>query len=102
MTATVVTGEFELNPSFRSVVEGVRPRTDGGSLLSIRIGVKDILSDTVDWATGSSVNTRTGMSNFRGGDGVAEGRYHRAEFVFGGGFNTLSGADFEFYETGEL
>jgi len=100
VTATVVTGDFELNPGGRALVDGVRPLTDGASLASVRIGVKSLLSDTINWSTGTSINSRTGMSNFRAGDNVAEGRYHRSEFVFTGGFTTVSGADFEFSAEG--
>lgn len=101
-TATIVTGEFELNPGGRAVVDSTRPITDGASLTSVRIGVRDKPSDSVTWATGTALNSRTGQSNFRGGDNKPEGRYHRAEFVFGGGFTTISGADFEFYEAGKV
>ena len=98
-TATVVTGEFELNPAGRAVVDGVRPLSDGASLSSVRIGVRNLLSDAVSYVTGSSVNSRSGMSHFRGGH--PSGRYARGEFVFTGGFTTVTGADFEFYETGD-
>lgn len=101
-TATVITGDFELNPGGRAVIDGVRPISDGASLSSVRIGVRSLLSDSVTYATGSAINSRTGMSNFRGGANIPEGRYARAEFVFTGGFTTVTGADFEFYEAGEI
>ena len=101
-TATVVTGEFELNPGGRAIVDAVRPLTDGASLSSVRIGVRDIPSDSVTWATGTALNARTGQSNFRGGTNKPEGRYHRAELVFTGGFTTISGADFEFFPAGKV
>ena len=101
-TATVVTGDFELNPSGRAVVDASRPITEGASVSSVRIGVKDFPSDSVTWATGTALNSRTGMSNFRGGANTPEGRYHRAEYVFTGGFTTITGADFEFFPTGKL
>jgi hypothetical protein len=76
--------------------------TEGGSLGSIKIGVKDFISDAITDSTGSSLNSRSGMSNFRGGANTPEGRFHRAQFVFTGGFSTLTGAEFEFYPTGKI
>ena len=101
-TATATTGEVQLTPGQRSLIDGIRPLTNGASITSVRVGVRDLLSDSVTWATGSSINTRTGMTNFRGGDNTPEGRYHRAEFVFSGGFVTLYGADIEYYDEGEV
>lgn len=101
-TATVVTGDFELNPSGRAIVDAARPITDGASVSSVKIGVKDLPSSSVTWATGTALNSRTGMSNFRGGANKPEGRYHRAEFIFTGGFTTITGADFEFFPAGKL
>ena len=100
-TVTMITGEAAISPGGRAVVDAVRPISDGASLASVRIGVRDLYSDSVTWATGSSLNSRTGKSHFRGGANTPEGRYHRAEFVFTGGFTTLSGAEFDFNPTGE-
>jgi hypothetical protein len=107
-TATVSTGEFVLNtdesgnPNGRAVVDAVRPLTDGGSLTSITVGVRDLLSSAVAEATGTAINTRTGASNFRGGANTPEGRFHRATLVFTGGFTTVSGAEFDFTPTGKV
>jgi hypothetical protein len=101
-TATIVTGEFSLNPDGRAVVNGCRPITDGGSLGSITIGVRDLLSSAVASATGTAINTRTGSSNFRGGANKPEGRFHRAELIFTGGFTTISGAEFDFSPQGRV
>lgn len=100
--ATFVTGAPQLSPGKRSVVEGVRPLGDGVSASSVRVGAQELISDSVNWATGSAVNSRTGMSNFRAGDGVPEGRYLRLEMIFSGGFTTAYGADIEFFEAGEV
>jgi hypothetical protein len=102
VTGTMTTGEFALNPGGRAVVDACRPLTDGGSLSSVTIGVRDLLSSAVAKATGTAINTRTGASNFRGGANTPEGRYHRAEFIFTGGFTTVSGAEFDFTPTGKV
>ena len=100
--ATFTTGAPQLTEGRRSIIEGVRPLGDGVSASSVRIGAQELISDSVTWATGSSVNSRTGMSNFRAGDGVPEGRYLRLEMVFSGGFTTAYGADIEFFPSGEV
>lgn len=101
-TATVITGEIDLNAGGRAIVDAARPLHDGASLSSVRIGIRDLPSDSVTWCTGTALNSRTGQSNFRSAATPPEGRYHRAEFVFTGGFTTVSGAEFEFYPQGKV
>lgn len=101
-TATFVTGEVDLNAGGRAIVDSTRPLHDGASVSSVRIGVRDLPSDSVTWCTGTALNSRTGQSNFRGGANTPEGRYHRAEFVFTGGFTTVKGADFEWFPAGDV
>lgn len=100
-TVTFVTGEFSLNTDGRALVDSTRVISDGASISSVRLGTRNLTSDAVTWVTGSSVNTRTGRSHFRGGASPPDGRYHRAEFVFTGDFTTVSGADFDFTITGQ-
>ena len=100
-TATVVTGEATLGFDGRAVVDSIRPITDGGSLTSLRVGVRDLLSDSLAYATGTAPHSRTGLVHLRGGSTTPEGRYHRAEFVFTGGFTTISGAEFDFFPAGK-
>jgi hypothetical protein len=100
-TATFETGEFELIPSERAMVDGARLRHTGASLTSTRVGVRDLLSGSVTYATGTALNSRSGMTHYRGGANKPEGRYVRGEFVFGGGFDTINGADFEFFGSGK-
>jgi len=101
-TATIVAGEVQPNPVGRAVIDSARPVHDGASLTSIRVGTRDLPSDSVSWATGTALNSRTGQSNFRNGTNTPEGRYLRAEFVFGGGFTTVSGADFGWFDAGKV
>lgn len=94
--AVITTGASDLNPGGRSFVSGVRPRVNGGTY-AVRVGVQDNIDDTVTWSTSTSVNTRSGMANFR-----SEGRYVRSELTITGGFDTAIGIDFDFTEQGRV
>lgn len=86
-TALITTGAPNINPGGRAVVNGIRPIVNGGTY-SVRVGVQDKPSDAVSYSAATSVNTRSGMANFR-----SEGRYIRAELTITGGFTTANGAD---------
>jgi len=101
-TATFVTGEFEFETGRQVTVDGMRPITDGASLTSTRIGVRDLVDDAVTFVTGSAINSRSGFSGYRGVTAKPTGQYARAELIFEGGFTTVSGAEFEFFLAGEL
>jgi len=101
-TATMVTADFEMDPGFQSTVDGCQPLGDGISVSSVRMGVADLLSDSVTWSTGSALNTRTGFAGFRGAANYPTGAYHRAELTYTGGFTTVSGAYFEFFRAGRV
>ena len=101
-TATVVTGDFDINAGGRALIDAVRPLTGNVYASLIRIGVKDLETSTVAWSTGTAINSRTGQSNFRSAAIPAEGRYHRAELRFSDGVTTISGAEFSFIPAGEV
>ena len=100
-TATIVTGESNLNGFGRAVVDGVRPIVNGASTISVRVGVRDTISDSVTWSTGTSLNSRSNMSHFRGGANPPEGRYHRFEYTITD-FTTALGTDIEFRNAGKV
>jgi hypothetical protein len=91
---TLTTGATDLNPGGRTIVAGVRPRADGGTW-TVRIGTQDNVSDVPTWSTTTSVNSRSGMANFR-----SEGRYVRMELTNSDGFDTVMAADVEFTPRG--
>ena len=95
-TATFETGSYDLNQFGRTVITGVRPLINGGTN-TVRLGVQDNLNDSVTWSTSVSVNSRTGMANWR-----SEGRYVRTEITSTGGFTTAQGADVEFAPAGKV
>ncbi|MHC4361852.1 MAG: hypothetical protein ACYSTZ_03410 [Planctomycetota bacterium] len=95
-TATITTGETDINEGGRAVVTGARPLITGGTT-TVRVGKRDTLADSVTWSTSTSLNSRTKMANFRD-----EARYHRAEFSITGGFTQALGADVEFTPSGKV
>ena len=94
--ATIATGAIDPNPEGRAVVKGVRPLINGGSPTA-QVGSQDSLTSSTDWATATSVNSRTGMAPFR-----KEGRYVRVLVSVSGGFNHIVGADVEFVPAGKV
>lgn len=100
-TATITTGETDLLEGGRALIDGIRPLVNGGTVTS-RVGVRDSISDSVTWCTGTSVNSRTGMIHFRNASSPPEGRYQRAEFTITGNFTTAMGADIDAKPAGQV
>lgn len=99
--ATFETAERDLNQGGRAEITGVRPIVNGGTV-SVFVGVRNDLDDSVVYATGSSVNSRTGMSHFKSAANKAEGRYQRLRFLVNGANETTLGADVEFVPSGQV
>jgi len=100
-TAVLTTGASDPNQGGRTVVDGVRPLANGGTN-TVRVGVQDLISDAVTWATGSALNSRTNLANFRAAANTAEGKYTRVEITLTGGFTTFLGADVRFTAQGKV
>ena len=94
-TGTITTGATDVAQGQRGVVLGVRPLANGGTN-TVRVGVQDNIGDSVTWSTVTSVNSRTGMANFR-----SEGRYHRVEVTLND-HETCWGADVDFTPAGRV
>lgn len=99
LTATLETAESDLNQGGRTVVDGVRPLINGGTV-AVSVGVRNDLDDAVTYSTGTSINSRTGKANFRSAAINAEGRYQRVKLEITGGFETALGADVEYESSG--
>ena len=95
-TATLTTGDSDINSGGRTFIRGVRPLNDGGTW-TVRVGSRDDLSTTTSFSTSTSVTARTGYADFR-----EEGRYQRVELTNSDGFTTLVGADIDFEPAGRV
>lgn len=93
-TATMSTGAIDPNLSGRSFFKGVRPLVNGGTV-TVQVGTQDSLTETTDWSTATSVNSRSGVAPFR-----KEGRYGRVSLTVTGGFNQIVGADVDVVAAG--
>ena len=99
-TATLETASADLNEGGRSVITGVRPLINGGTT-TVQVGIQDALNDAVSYSTATSLNSRTGMANFRDKSNI-EGRYVRTKYSITGGFTTALGADIDFAPSGNV
>lgn len=95
-TATITTGDSDLNQGGMTYIGGVRPLVDGGTW-TVRVGSRPNLSTSISWSTSTSVTAATGMADFR-----EEGRYQRFEFTNSDGFNTAMGADIDAEPAGKI
>lgn len=93
-TATVATGSIDLNQGGRCVITGVRPLSNGGTI-TVQVGSKNTPTESIDWSTTYSLNSRTNMASMR-----KEGRYVSAQVNISGGFNQLFSMDFDFNASG--
>lgn len=102
-TATIATGEFEPNEGGKVLIDGVRPIHNGGDTsLSVNLTVRDLLSEAVATCTGTALNSRTRMANFRAAANRPVGRWISASFSYPSAFTTLTGAEFEFFPAGKV
>lgn len=102
-TATIETGEFEPEEGAKVCIDGIRPIHNGGDTsLSVRLSVRDLLSESVAVVTGTSLNSRTRMANFRGQANRPVGRWVSASFSYPSTFTTITGAEFEFFPDGKV
>jgi hypothetical protein len=95
-TAVLETAETDPNTGGRTVLNGIRPLVNGGTV-TVRSGVRNDLNTTVSYSTVTSLNSRTGFANMR-----SEGKYHRAEITIADGFTSALGADVDFTPAGKV
>jgi len=100
LSSTLTTQETDPNQNGKARQSAVRPFINGGTV-AVRAGVRDNLSTTVTFHTGTAAHTLTGLHEFDMDRNGPEGRYHRLEFVITDGFTTALGADVVFFATGK-
>lgn len=88
--AILTTGEAELSPGGKALVQGVRPQISGPFAPQIDVGWRNNETDSVTYVTGSAVDSFTGSSNV-----IVDARYHRARFTIAGGFDAAVGGEFD-------
>ncbi len=95
LAVTIDTPEAALADTRRSLIRGIRPIVDGGTL-SVQIASRNRFNDAFEFGTASSQNTN-GMCPLR-----AEGRYHRARLniAAGGSWDHAVGLEYDFVPSG--
>lgn len=94
MTATIATGDAQLNQGGLAAVQAVVPVTDSDTV-TIRVGHRMLQSAAVNYTASQMPHASTGEANFR----IAS-RYHRAELTIAGTWNLAQGVQFRFVGQG--
>ena len=84
-SAVIETPEFEINEGYRTKVLCVKPIIDGAATLTIEIGTRNLLSETVTYSSPITLSS-DGFFNLR-----QDARYHRFRFSTSGAFNDIQG-----------
>jgi hypothetical protein len=87
MTATIETTESELFDGNRAFVSLLRPLVDGSGTVTVNIGTRNQLSESVTWGSAISLDA-SGEAQCR-----SQARYHRARLNISGGFNHAQGIE---------
>ena len=87
LDAVIDTAEAQITPGYRTDVTLLRPMVDGSGTVTVQVGTRNNLSDTVAFGAAVSVNA-SGFCPVR-----SNARYHRARVNISGGFNDAQGID---------
>lgn len=85
MTATIETQEVQLNEGQFTDVQLVRPLVDGANSLTMQLGTRNKLTDSITWSTSSTPDSM-GNCPFR-----SNAVYQRARVTITGGFTNAQG-----------
>lgn len=95
LTATMETGEAQLNQGMKTMVKMVTPMVEGASTITIQIGSRNTTSSSVDYGNISAVNSEGQACVFN------VSRYQRARLSISGGFSKAYGIEWEAQKTGK-
>lgn len=90
LDATIETTEARFNPAGRSFITRLRPVIEGYSTMTVQLGTREDLNDTVTYGSAVSPETTTAAISVR-----SNARYHRARVNLSGGFDHAKGIDVE-------
>lgn len=94
-SATVETGEIQLSPGKRSLVNNTRPMYEGAATVSVTIGSRNKPSEAISYGTPVTQNSEGECNLF------SDSRYHRARLITSGEFKHLYGLDFDAVPAGK-
>lgn len=87
LTALLETKEAQIFEGQRAKITRLRPVIDGSGTITIQLGTRNLLSESVTYGSAISVDS-TGNCPLR-----SNARYHRARVNIAGGFNDAMGVD---------
>jgi hypothetical protein len=87
LDALIETQEAQLSEGQRTYISRIRPVVDGSGTITAQIGTRNLLSESVTYATAVSVNS-TGDCPVR-----SNARFHRVRTNITGGFNDAQGIE---------
>ena len=94
-TAILDGAETEIVPGRLARVQGVKPLVIGDPTITIALGTRDSLADSVTYTNEITPNARTGFADFR-----EESRYHRSRVTIAGSFESALGIEYQAVESG--
>lgn len=86
--AVITTGETEMNPGGRFLVDGIKPNIESTGFaptVGVRVGYRDALSSGVSYTATTPATSSTGFADFR-----VDAKYARAEINISGDFEKTS------------
>jgi hypothetical protein len=87
LDAVIETQESQIYQGFLTTVTKLRPLIDGSGTVTVQIGTRNNLSDSVTWGSPISPEANGDFSV------RSNARYHRARLNISGGFNFAQGVD---------
>lgn len=87
LDATIETGEATLHENHRTQVSKVRPAIDGSGTITLQMGTRNTLAESVTWGSSTSLTT-SGDAPVR-----TNARFHRGRVNISGGFNYAQGVE---------
>ena len=96
-TATLTTGETEMNEGGRTFVSGLKPVVDvTANAVTVALGTRDDNQAAVTYTAETTANSRSRYCGFR-----SDARYHRARVTISGTFNAAQGLQFNAVPSGQ-
>jgi hypothetical protein len=99
VSATITTGEVEINPGGRAFVCGVKPNVllnTTTATVAVRVGSRNDLVSSPTYSATTTPNTRTGYADCR-----VDAKYHRAEIGLTGDFGKALAIEVKAVAAGE-
>jgi hypothetical protein len=89
-TGIIESAEMEAHPGLYTRIHGVKPLVTGSPTITVALGTRNSLSDSVTYTAETTPTSRTGFADFRN-----ESRYARYRVTLTGSFDAAIGAELQ-------